>query len=171
MSEILGYKAQFDAKERAQHHAKLLQEHPQKGKKIIALFVTEYLNLHRELLKQFKVAKDLVVIPETLKNFGKEIEGIIKDLKSWTENGRDSLLFDFVEIQTKTRDKLSNLNVERLKNINAEIVNDNLIEEKIDDLHDRLSLQVTGDLLKTVEAIPVVVATRVDGMPEYKLKF
>jgi len=28
MSEILGYKAQFDAKERAQHHAKLLQEHP-----------------------------------------------------------------------------------------------------------------------------------------------
>lgn len=152
---------------------KTIKNMPQKGKKIIALFVTEYLNLHRELLKQFKVAKDLMEIPKTLVDFGTEIEGIINDLEIWTEGEKDQILFDFVETQTKTRDKFYNLNVERLKNISKTIVKNGLIEERIDELHDKLSLQVTEDLLQTVEAIaiPVVAATPVDGMPEYKLKF
>ena len=144
---------------------------PQKGKKIIALFVTEYLNLHGELLKQFKVAKDLVEIPTTIKDFGKEIDRVIINLETWRSEGKDQLRFDFVEEQIKTRAKYSNLEVESLVNIGTEIVKNGLIEDKIDDLHKRLSLQVTGDLLKTVEALPIVAATPVDGMPEYKLKF
>jgi hypothetical protein len=143
---------------------------PEKGKNVISLFVTEYLNLHGELLKQFMVAKDLVEIPTKIKDFGTEIDRVIKDLETWTTAGKDLILFNFVKEQIKTRAKYSNLEVESLVNIGTEIVKNDLIEEKIDELHDKLSLQVTDDLLKTAKAIPVVTAKPLSG-PAYRFKF